>query len=316
MYAPDHNSEDFLEMWARVIQAFAERYDGDPRLETFDLSHIGAWGEGKGECSPQSIEKMADVYQNAFSKTPIVAMIQARQLKMAPERGFGWRCDCFGDLRKLEGTDFTPELSANHMYNIYPKCIADAKAADCWRHGPVVFETCHTPWFWKNSLNHEYDIEFTCQQGYKYHGSCFMPKSSYLPDEWRDDLAVFCDKLGYRFVLRQAEFSVVSGVNGEWGIGLWIENTGVAPMYRPYNLAIKLKRGNRESIWLTGDNTTTWFPGDIVIKPYIPVRQMIGTGDTEAFIGIVDSKKQAKVRFAVEESGEDAWIALGKIKII
>lgn len=242
-------------------------------------------------------------------------MIQARQLKMAPGRGFGWRCDCFGDLRVRNEVNFPPELSTNHMYNVYPKYIAEADAADCWKHGPVIFETCHTPWFWQEA-NEQYDLAFTCQQGYKYHGSYFMPKSTYLPDEWRDDLANFCDKLGYRFVLRQVEFNRESSKNGNWTFELWCENTGVAPMYRRYDLAVKFKRGDLETVFATGDDTSTWFPGDIIIKRELPAREIIGAGETEVYIGIVDSDKQAKIRFAVKESGDDPWIALGKIKII
>lgn len=43
---PDWNEPEFIDRWARLMQALGERYDGDPRLAYVDVGGYGNWGEG------------------------------------------------------------------------------------------------------------------------------------------------------------------------------------------------------------------------------------------------------------------------------
>ncbi|MFH1377385.1 MAG: hypothetical protein ABIH86_01365 [Planctomycetota bacterium] len=148
LLGPDHSGDDFRQWWGNAIKAFAERYDGNPTLESFDLSHIGPWGEGAGECTADGIERMAQIYVKAFKQTPLLAMVGSNQLPMAVKFNTGWRCDCFGDMR-LPGSYIVPKRSSNtHTHDAYPFIVHNTIATDCWKRGPVVFETCGNPLGW------------------------------------------------------------------------------------------------------------------------------------------------------------------------
>ena len=51
----------------------------------------------------------------------------------------------------------------------------------------------------------------------------------------------------------------------------WWENTGCAPLYRPYDLALQL-RSDRATVTLKTDaDITGWLPGDAVYDGEVPI---------------------------------------------
>ena len=74
-----------------------------------------------------------------------------------------------------------------------------------------------------------------------------MPKSTELPQEWMKKLADFCERLGYRFVLRQVRLPRFLS-RQKFVFEAWIENTGVAPIYRKYDLALRFRQESEDFI--------------------------------------------------------------------
>ncbi len=188
------------------------------------------------------MKRMAERYVSCFAKTPLLAMI-GPQMKPAAAIGTGWRCDCFGDQREKGNAEIPHHAAWNHTYDVYPWLVAENGAADAWRNGPVVFETCGVPlgWYWQRE--YPYNLDFNLQQGLKYHGSIFMPKSTRIPDEWQKPILDWCRYLGYRFVLRQARYEVTLTRGNQFDCDIWIENVGVAPPYHPYELVLRSRPG-------------------------------------------------------------------------
>ena len=240
-------------------------------------------------------------------------MIDANQLVVGVATGAGWRCDCFGDLR-APGSETVPKhLSWNHTYDYYPMAVATTGAGDVWRTAPVHFETCWVPMAWYQRAE---DIDFIIEQGLKYHGTYFMPKSTALPEAWMDKLAAFCRKLGYRFVLRQSTTDRQAPAQGTFRFQCWIENVGVAPIYRRYPFALRLTQGQRSHIIHTNANILEWLPGDIYVHEQAPIPDFFEPGQIMLHAGLIEpATGQPRVRFAVEESDAEGWVPLDTIAV-
>jgi len=98
---PDHNDPLYVRHWGDIIRALGERYDGDERLESFDLSYGGGCGEGGGNCTVQTAHALAEIYMDVFRRTPLLTQLGTEGCLHASARTdgrVGWRADCFGDV--------------------------------------------------------------------------------------------------------------------------------------------------------------------------------------------------------------------------
>jgi len=315
---PVYDSAEYFKLWGGVINEFGKRYDGHPIIESIDVAYLGFWGEGEGECTQETCDAFAELWDTACPSTPklsLVAAMRGDQFKSGVQNGFGWRADCFGDLRQ-SALDFMPlDEGWNHMFNVYPRRISEVGAANVWQNAPVHFEVGFVPmtWYHKN-----FDIDFILQQGLKYHTTYFMPKSSQLPEAWMGKLAEFCRKIGYRYVFRQAilDRKLTRGERSPFKV--WIENIGIAPIYRKYDFAVRLRQDqNEEIIIFDNQDIRNWLPGDIWLEKEILCPKHFRTGSVEISAGLIDSKtKEAKVSFAVKERFCNRWALLGTSEII
>ena len=309
-----YDSPEYIDQWGNVIRSFAERFDGHPDLESVDMAYIGPWGEGAGECSNQTIERMTGIYREAHPKTPTIAMITGYKMTAGIRAGAGWRCDCYGDL----GMRLTPELRAandqwNHMHDAYAQAVCECGARDAWRTAPVVLETCGVPMTW---YEREFDLDFILQQGLKYHASVFMPKSSALPKAWMPRLEGFCNDLGYRFMLRQFQSDARVPPGSKLEYGCWIESVGVAPIYRQYAFALRFTQERRSAIVPSSANTLDWLPGDAYVHETVDIPDGFEPGPVEIHAGLIDpGTQEPRVRFAVEESKPDGWVPLHTVEL-
>lgn len=311
---PVHDSPEYLEHWGRLVREFGRRYDGHPLLESIDITYIGPWGEGAGKCSREQCRRFAQLWQEAFPNTTRLVMIEGDQMPAGLATGAGWRCDCFGDLR-AQGTPQVPgPLAWNHMYDSYPMEVILGGAQETWKAAPVHLETCWVPMYW---YQHGFDIDFILEQGLKYHATYFMPKSTVLPEPWMEKLSAFCRKLGYRYIFRQAILEGPVSLRGRFRFQCWIENVGVAPIYRPYLFALRLRQGDQETILPFSDlDIRAWLPGDAWIDHTLSIPEGFQPGWIELAAGIIDPvTNQARVRFANKEAFSDRWLDLGGFEL-
>jgi len=316
---PDPESKDFLDKWGSLLIAFAAKFDGNPLLEGIDLAFIGPWGEGAGKSSDEQVERFVDIYGKYFKQTLLISQLSQKTFKFAKKYNAGWRVDCFGDLKGRGSDTFSREMTTCHMYDSYPKGIVTAGAQDTWQTAPVFMETCSVPmnWYWGGNepqSNHPADIDFIIEQGLKYHTTYFMPKYTYLPDAWIDKLEDFCRKIGYRYIYRQVVLDRFAKIGEKFNFTSWIENTGVAPIYVHYDLAIRLRQDQTEEIiTLNHIDITKWLPGDVWLDENIDIPKTFQPGPLEVSIAIIDKNKTPAVRFAVNETFKDYWLSFGEI---
>ena len=311
----DHDSALYLEHWGGLVREFARRFDADPRLESIDVAYIGQWGEGAGYCSPQRCREFARLWQEAFTRTPRIALVGGDQLGASIETGSGWRADCFGDMSDEECDCVYRVGWWNHMHEMYPRSVAQSGAADAWKHAPIHLETCWVPTYW---FQQGWDLGWILEQGMKYHATYLMPKSCALPPSWIDQIDRFCRRLGYRHVIRHASVqSPILATATAFNFQAWIENVGVAPIYRRYDVALRLRQHAREEIVvLPAVDIRAWLPGDAWIDEQVAVPAGFGPGWVDVAIGIVgrDGRKPA-VRFAVKDAECSGWVPTAGLEI-
>src|SRR5208337_3706453 len=89
-------------------------------------------------------------------------------------------------------------------------------------------------------------------------------------------------------------------VQGKLEFTTWWENKGVAPIYKRYLLALRLKSGSQSIILPTDADIRTWPPGDIVYDNSVFVPAEIPAGEYELQIGLLDPvSRQPKVKLAI-----------------
>ena len=203
------------------------------------------------------------------------------------------------------------------MYDTYPQLINECKVQDAWMDSPLSFEICSTFQVWKDKGYGRNEVKYIFDQALKWHISSFNAKSSPVPPEWKDLVDYWLTKMGYRFVLRKFTYPGTVKQNGKLTFTSWWENKGVAPCFKDFVPALRLKSENNEAILITDANIKMWIPGDIIFDDavFVPVDLPAGTYDIQ--IALVDrSKHKPGINLAIEGKGKDGWYQLGKIKVI
>jgi hypothetical protein len=309
---PIPDSPEFLEKYGNLIRECGQRYDGHPNLETMDVGYLGPLGEF-GEMSTAQMHRFNQVHKEAFSKTFRLVEICGEQGKIGLQYGSGWRWNAYGDLSDVGSAEVQRSCSWNHTYDVYPEILA-SYAKDNWKMYPVHCEIGPALTVWKEL---GWDVDFILQQGLKYHMTYFMAKSCRIPDAWMDKVSAFCRKLGYRFVYRQALYETPVKASGSFRFNSWIENVGVAPIYRKYDFALRLRQGDREEIvTLKEVDPRTWLPGDTIIETRVQLPAGFKPGFVHLAAGLIDPlTREARVSFAAKELLGNHWLALGGIEV-
>ena len=312
---PVHDSADYLEQWGGLIRELGRHYNGHPLMESIDIAFVGPWGEGDGECSREQCRRFAELWREAWPDTTRIALIAGEQMEEGIRTGAGWRCDCFGDLSERGSAEVCRHLSWNHHYDSYPFLVCDAGATEVWRQQPVHLECCWVPMTW---YRQGWDVDFIIEQGLKFHATYFMPKSCALPEPWMDKLMAFCNRLGYRFILRQASVARSGRAGQSLPFHCWIENVGVAPIYRRYELAFRLRQDDQVFVIPQHDlDCRTWMPGDTCLHREIALPASLRKGMVELSLGLLAPRSQTPgVRFAIKEQFADGWVPVGAVEIV
>lgn len=306
----DPEDPRYAHYFGRMIRALGRRYDGHPDLESVDLAIVGAWGEGAGSAllSQKTREALVDAYLEAFRKTPLVMLLTDEKTNGygISRRAVGWRVDCLGDLG-----GFSPTW--NHMFDYYPQALVKFGMQDAWKRAPVTFEACWVMQHWKNQ---GWDIDYIIDQSLKWHISSFNAKSSPVPEEWKPHVERWLKKMGYRFVLRKFTYPEVVRPHGKLEFTSWWENKGVAPCYRRFPVALRLKNDRHTEILETDADIRNWLPGDIIYDDAVFLPAEMPPGEYELAIGLLDPHtRRPKIKLPIEGRDSEGWHRLGTIRV-
>jgi hypothetical protein len=326
----DPENPVYAKRFGGMIRAVAARYDGHPDLELVDISIIGAWGEGAGSelLSDHTRKALLDSYLDSFHETPLV--IQPNDLQRGPrrwdsgpgivepyglsKRPVGWRVDCLGDMPGPKPrANWGPFPGWSHMLDFYPEVMVELGLKDAWMKAPVTMEACGVMQSWKNAGR---DVDYIIDQSLKWHISSFNGKSSAVPPEWWPQVNRWLKKMGYRYVLRRVTYPAAVRQGEKMAFTSWWENKGVAPCYRKYSLALRLKGRGEPHVFLTDSDLREWLPGDAVYNDALYIPMEMEKGEYDLQIAVVDPRSRApKVRLAIAGVEKDGWYRLGGIRI-
>ncbi len=301
---------NYARCFGRMIRAVGERYDGHPGMELVDISIVGAWGEGSGSAllSRPVREALLDAYLESFHKTPLVIQPTDEQTNgyANAKAAVGWRVDCLGDMGGFSKTWC-------HMYDYYPQSIIRFGLAEAWKKAPVTMEACWVMQHWKDQ---GWDVDYIINQSLKWHISSFNNKSSAVPPEWKSKVDGWLKQMGYRFVLRKFTFPAALPAGGKLSFTSWWANKGVAPCYRQFPLALRLKGSAGSEVLLTAADVRSWLPGDTLYDDAVFLPAGLAGGEYELSIGMVDPQTRVPaVKLAIAGRDEGGWYPMGRITV-
>jgi hypothetical protein len=214
-------------------------------------------------------------------------------------------------------TDLWPEKHWSHMTDIYPRDIVKSGMSEAWKKSPITMEICYTFLHWLNTLKYdEKTVNYIFGEALKWHITSFNAKSSEVPEVWSPLVDKWLNKMGYRFVLRKFEYPSFVTRQGQLPFtSLW-ENIGMAPIYKDYKFAVRLKNSQRTLVLPACAELLNWLPGDIVDEEslYIPFDMPVGTYQLE--VGIVSPVSfEPRVKLAISGKTEDGWYPMGEIEV-
>jgi len=310
IWQPDFADPLYLKYWGAVVAAAGERYDGHPDLDSVDISSVGYWGEGWSDYMPafEVQKKLVDIWLTAFKRTPLLMNFDQEQaLAYGTQQGAGWRLDCWGDMRVTAGAHWC------HMLDFYPQQIVRAGIQDVWQRSPVSLETCWVPGGWKEK---GYDLDYIIAQALRWHVSSVNIKSSAIPPDWKKAFDEFQKKMGYRFILRRLEYPPVVAAGTLQMIHMWWLNAGVAPVYRPIELAMELRSANSSAEIKLPVDIRKWLPGDAVYDGTIYIPESLKPGSYRLRVAMLDPRTgQPDIKLAIEGLQPDGWYDLAPIEV-
>lgn len=307
----DPENPRYVQYYGGLIRAVGKRYDGHPWLESVDLGIVGSWAEGAGSklLKQETREALVDAYIESFIKTPLVVLLMDKvtndYINNCAE--VGWRVDCLGDMGGFgDGT-------WSHMNDRYPQAIIELGMREAWKKRPVSLEVCWIIEYW---FDKGWDIDPIIDESLKWHVSSINAKSAPIPKEWRPNVERWLKKMGYRFVLRKFTYPSPVTIGGSLKITSWWDNKGVAPCYKDYPLALRLKNDANQAVLITSSDIRTWLPGDNLHDEELLVPKELPPGVYQLQIAMVDRVYQIpKIHLAVQGRESDGWCTMGEITI-
>jgi hypothetical protein len=306
IWQPDFSDPLYLKYWGELVAEAGKRYDGNPALESVDISSVGYWGEGWSDYMPpfSAQQPLIDLWLESFRKTTLLMNFdEPHALAYGTQHGAGWRLDCLGDMRAK-----FPE-----MLDIYPQQVVRTGIQDVWQHAPVSLETCGTPSTWKRD---GFDVGYILDQALRWHISSLNVKSSPIPPEWKKQFEDFQRHMGYRFILRRLEYPATAKAGTSMPISMWWLNAGVAPVYRKYWLAVALQSEKKTAVLRIPADVTRWLPGDAVVDESLFIPKDLPPGTYRVCVSLLDPEtSQPAIWLAIKGRQPDGWYSLGSVEL-
>jgi hypothetical protein len=290
-----------------AVKKFGEEFDTDPTLDGIDISLPGAWGEGYklAEYPENTLERIVDVYTSTFKHTQLIGQASRPELIRYGERTtlIGWRGDGLGE----------PE----HTFEKYPDKVK--KIDDVWKKAPVSFESY---WWLCEWQRQGWDIDRIIESTLSWHLSSFNTKSMPIPMEWKETIDNWVAKMGYHYTVRQMTAPVAVTSGDEFKISLQLANVGVAPIYKPLGVYIRLRSGSDVKLARWSGDLRELLPGEYELEVPFGKDDELAPGDYSVEIAIHDGKSEWEkedslpfVYLATDAPRNGAYYTLGKITV-
>jgi len=90
----------------------------------------------------------------------------------------------------------------------------------------------------------------------------------------------------------------------------------VAPCYRGFPFALRLKGATNAEVLVTDADIRTWLPGDNLYDDGVFVPAGLPAGEYELAVALVDlSSREPKIKLAIAGIAPDGWYPMGKVSV-
>ncbi len=320
--APAFDDPIFLAKFANFLRAFAQRYDGDPRIAVLDIRSYGNWGEahmypfGVPDIAPEKFREHVQMHLDAFKRTQLCLSRNAHlgrfgrlkpifdwavlEQRIAPRRdgicgnsdghetaiGFGIAPGVFELFDNYDGVKrrgwWDGQKDKNGMGFTLEECIENGKPT----------------WV---------DLGRGGQSGLR------------MVQENRALIERLSNRIGYHFHLQRAAYPRRAAREG-FELELTWTNQGVAPVYIPCAVAVALfdESGRRTAIaWPEEFQPQAWMPAYPRIEKARLKFPDAAPGEYRLVIAITRSNSDATpyIRIGTELPVVKDWLVLGSIQI-
>ena len=320
-YIPDWNDPAFLERLDTFMEALGKRYNNDPRVAFLDIGLFGNWGEwhmsgfsypsssGAQRATTTTRYRLVDMHIDAFPSTPLVMMTDdAEALVYAMKRSprIGWRRDSLG-------------WNTGHFGKVERDPVRWNAVKDRWKTALVVSEFCNPRY-----QNDPEVFEQALIEVERYHVSLVSNantiKWSELSAAGKEAFVRLGKTAGYRLVLDELVLPGTILAGSTFDITTRWENTGVAPVYEPWQVAVQLRKaGSDEVAWETtsGIELTTVLPGNVSEQSdRVTVPGNLGQGAYDVVVVVQDPRQtRAPLALALADVQPDGSYRLGSVSV-
>jgi hypothetical protein len=290
---------------AQLIAALGQRYGAHPGIDSVDVGIVGDWGEQHFWAtsptppfpSTATLEWLGRQF-NASFQVPVIIGGDLWNSNLAAfnadiQSGMGWRVDCWGDWA----------AGWNQMTNRYPYIVADVPNA--WQKAPVIMEPCGTMASWVAA---GYPWQQTLQWAVDNHVSELSNKSDLVPGVMTAAVTDMLTKLGYRFVVTQAQLPTQATAGAPLALTISWANRGNAPMYFDRHVVVRV--GGRMTD--TGLSMKGFLPGARVDQASVSTPGL-AAGRYDVALGLAPPGGAPDIRLAIQGAGP--WYSLGTVTL-
>lgn len=335
---PDYAHPVFMEKLETFLEAFADRYRNDPRLDIVDLRGYGTWGEWhSGHDFDSYAERIAtlrsliDKWYDAWNGDKILAL----------SNSYEWR------------SEMTPAVNNPSSYEDYMSWSAfdyaltkpnltfrrDGAAGALRTYDRQLLES-----FFRSNRSLPLIAEFFGGYGYYVgNGSGYSPDAAleealqlhpnYITIMGHDgdfgaasfyaerpDLINEGNKrMGYRLVVNRAEFPSAVQAGGEFELRQLWSNLGVGRSYRNYPLKLYLTDTAGNTVWSATDESfdMTGFVAGEVYETFsrFELPATVAPGEYDVRIALADQQGNPAIRLGIEGRDTLNRYMLGKLKV-
>ena len=136
-----------------------------------------------------------------------------------------------------------------------------------------------------------------------------------IPFEWREKVDEWVAKMGYHFVIDEAETQIRVSRGEKLSLRICIDNVGVAPIYKRLPLYLRLKNAQYAKTFLTDVDIRTWVEGKYQENITVELPKNIPKGEFELQIAI-GGQREPNVAFATNATRDEEYFVLATVEIV
>lgn len=311
---PDFGDPIFLSCLERFMQAFGEKYNGDPRIECIDIGTLGTWGEGHtvegdGRIYPiETVKAHFDLHAKYFPDTPVLCNDDHIAGRFANGQGEAQEILDYAAACGFGVQDDSICCDYYYQMNDYDTMRAPWAFDRLAPNAPNAIEMAHYTYI-KPRYESYFRGGLTAMESFKRAHATFAGFHGY-PRKWLANeyyLTEYCaNRLGYWYFVTGAVIPELTDTAYNI-IELDVENRGWARAYRKYELKVRLcGEGGTYTVPVECDNRT-WEPDAPLTLALRLDARGVPEGDYDLLIGMFEGEVPIKLAIKQEAMQNDYY---------